>query len=114
MGATHSSFNVEGGDYYKRVRAEAKAEKEKDNNTRDSNNNKDNNNNKERDCNKERDNNKRLGYPEEEEGAAAVEEEQRGWDQWTLGGSLNFFEEKGWDPVPEYKYHQYLRSRTYQ
>ena len=114
MGATHSSFNVEGGDYYKRVRAEAKAEKEKDNNTRDSNNNKDNNNNKERDCNKERDNNKRLGYPEEEEGAAAVEEEPRGWDQWTLGGSLNFFEEKGWDPVPEYKYHQYLRSRTYQ
>ena len=106
MGATHSSFNVEGGDYYKRVRAEAKAEKEKDNNTRDSNNN------KERDCNKERDNNKRLGYPEEE--AAAVEEEQRGWDQWTLGGSLNFFEEKGWDPVPEYKYHQYLCSRTYQ
>ena len=106
MGATHSSFNVEGGDYYKRVRAEAKAEKEKNNNTRDSNNNKDNNNN-----NKERDNNKRLGYPEEE--AAAVEEE-RGWDQWTLGGSLNFFEEKGWDPVPEYKYHQYLRSRTYQ
>ena len=107
MGATHSSFNVEGGDYYKRVRAEAKAEKDRDNSTRDSNNNKDNNNN-----NKERDNNKRLGYPEEE--AAAVEEEQRGWDQWTLGGSLNFFEEKGWDPVPEYKYHQYLRSRTYQ
>ena len=77
-----------------------------------SNTNKDiNNNNKDKDCNKERDNNKRLGYPEEE--AAAVEEE-RGWDQWTLGGSLNFFEEKGWDPVPEYKYHQYLRSRTYQ
>ena len=106
MGATHSSFNVEGGDYYKRVRAEAKAEKEKNNNTRDSNNNKDNNNN-----NKERDNNKRLGYPEEEKGAV---EEERGWDQWTLGGSLNFFEEKGWDPVPEYKYHQYLCSRTYQ
>ena len=111
MGATHSSFNVEGGDYYKRVRAEAKAEKEKNN----SNTNKDiNNNNKDKDCNKERDNNKRLGYPVEEEGAAAVEEEQRGWDQWTLGGSLNFFEEKGWDPVPEYKYHQYLCSRTYQ
>ena len=106
MGATHSSFNVEGGDYYKRMRAESKAEKEKDNNTRDSNNNKDNNNN-----NKERDNNKRLGYPEEEKGAV---EEERGWDQWTLGGSLNFFEEKGWDPVPEYKYHQYLCSRTYQ
>ena len=79
MGATHSSFNVEGGDYYKRVRAEAKAEKEKNN----SNTNKDiNNNNKDKDCNKERDNNKRLGYPVEEEGAAAVEEEQRGWDQW--------------------------------